>query len=89
MQVYVIYNPNSRGAEVCVHKIDCVDIRKDSRGATSAYATAGESQQDIAADFWADFIDEGSMTVACAMGYTEFLPCTRGLPESAPGSDRE
>jgi hypothetical protein len=79
MEVHVIYNPNRKGPEVRVHRKGCADIQRDLRGATSDYETEGTSQQFIAEDFWADFIDEESMTAAQAMRYTEFLPCTLGL----------
>src|ERR1700751_262353 len=84
MKVHVIYNPNAAwGAEVRVHKAGCRDIAKDKRGATSNYATAGETQREIAEDFWSDFIAEESMTREDAMSYTEFLPCTDDLPLGA------
>jgi hypothetical protein len=88
MKVHVIYDPNRRGgSEVRVHRAGCRDIQRDIRpnphsrhGATSHYETAGSSQREIAEDFYADFIEEESMTAAQAMDYTEFLPCTAGLP---------
>lgn len=79
MKVRVIYNPNRKGAEVRVHAAGCKDIARDLRGSTSNYPTAGESQKEIAEDFYGDFIEEGSMTEADAMYYTDFLPCTKGL----------
>lgn len=81
MKVHVIYNPN-RDPAVRVHAAGCRDIARDVRGATSSYPTEGESQRQVAEDFHADFIGEGSMTADQAMGYTEFLPCTAGLPEA-------
>ena len=94
MQVYVIYNPNGphakKSAEVRVHKRGCRDIGRELRqNPTSHYSTAGETETEIAEDFWADFIEEESMTAADAMRYTEFLPCTRELPrgESSDGKD--
>jgi hypothetical protein len=79
MEVHVIYNPNRRGEEVRVHRKGCADIQRDLRGATSDYETEGTSQQFIAEDFYADFIEEESMTAAAARGHTLFLPCTLGL----------
>jgi hypothetical protein len=87
VRVHVIYNPNRRdkSGEVRVHLVGCRDIRRDIEGgpkwspATSDYETEGTSQQFIAEDFYADFIEEGSMTEADAMRHTTFLPCTLGL----------
>ena len=83
MQVHVIYNPNGPHAntsEVRVHAAGCKDIAKELRHRpTSDYATAGETQHEIAEEFWADFIAEESMTAEDAMSYTWFLPCTKGL----------
>jgi hypothetical protein len=81
MKLHLIYNPNRKGPEVRVHLAGCRDIGRDLKGATSDYTTEAPSAQAAAEDFHADFIDEGSMTAADARAYTEFLPCTKGLPE--------
>jgi hypothetical protein len=79
MPIHLIYNPNREGAEVRVHKAGCRDIPRDLRGSTSNYTTEATSQREAAEDFWADFIEEGSMDLQAAAGYTVFLPCTLGL----------
>lgn len=83
MKITLIYNPNRKGAshEVRVHRAGCRDIDRDSRLATSVLTTAAFTKQEAAADWWADFIEERSMGSAQAREYTEFLPCTRELPE--------
>jgi hypothetical protein len=86
MHVHLIYNPNRPGAEVRVHEAGCRDISRDirfgPRGCTSHYSTEVASKQEAAEDFYADFIEEESMTAERAREYTEFLPCTDGLPET-------
>jgi hypothetical protein len=96
MEVHVIYNPNrwlanakAGSAEVRVHRAGCRDIAKEKRGATSDYSTAGDSQREIAEDFWSDFIAEESMTAEDAMQFTDFMPCCADLPlDEAPKPSR-
>lgn len=91
MKIHIIYNPNRHDGspEVRVHRAGCRDIMRDVRpgpewsACTSHYETAGTSKQDIAEDFHADFIEEGSMTAEDAMNYCWFLPCTVGLAETS------
>ena len=83
MKVHMIYNPNGKGAEVRVHKAGCRDIDKDLRKATSDDTMDAATQREAAGEWWGDFISEGSMTVDDALAYTDFLPCTAGLPEGA------
>ena len=89
MKLHLIYNPNSKGAEVRVHRAGCRDIDRELKGHrhTSDYVADFDSKQDAAEDFWADFIEEDSMTAADAMTYTEFLPCVGDLPERAGAPD--
>jgi hypothetical protein len=72
----MIYNPNRKGPELRIHSASCADIKRDLRGATSDMVNEYESVEAAAEDFYADFIDEGSMTVEDTIGYSEFLPCT-------------
>jgi len=87
MELHFIYNPNrwlanakAGSAEVRVHRAGCRDIAKEKRGSTSDYVSAFDSQVDAAEEWWADFIAEESMTAEDAMNYTDFMPCTAGLP---------
>jgi hypothetical protein len=91
MELHFIYNPNrwlyhasAGSAEVRVHRAGCRDIAKERKGSTSDYASAHASQEEAAQDWWADFIAEESMTADDAMQYTDFMPCTAGLPVSSP-----
>jgi len=85
MKLHLIYNPNSprawNGREVRVHKAGCRDIGRDLRGATSDMTFDWATQAEAATDWWGDFIAGGEMTEADALNYTDFLPCTAGLPE--------
>jgi hypothetical protein len=90
MELHFIYNPNrwlanakAGSAEVRVHRAGCRDIAKEKRGSTSDYVSAFDSQTDAAEEWWADFIAEESMTAEDAMNYTDFMPCTAGLPVHA------
>ena len=90
MELHFIYNPNrwlanakAGSAEVRVHRAGCRDIAKEKRGSTSDYVSAFDSQVDAAEEWWADFIAEESMTAEDAMNYTDFMPCTAGLPVHA------
>lgn len=69
--VTIIYN----GDTVRVHAAGCRDAKRDARGATTTYTISASSLEEVAEDFYSDFIAEGSMTSDEAMGYTEFLPC--------------
>ena len=82
MKLHLIYNPNRSGAQVRIHKAGCRDIQQDLRGSTSSDVFDAASQAEAATEWWGDFINEGSMTAADALGYTDSLPCTRGLPEA-------
>jgi len=81
MRITQVYDPNGRGAELRVHRAGCADAVREARKATSSYTTEAASKREAAEDFYADFIDEGSMTAEDALGYTDFLPCTDGLPD--------
>ncbi len=89
MYVHLIYNPNRPGPEVRVHKAGCRDIGRDQRGMTSDDTMNVASQTEAAVEWWGDFIAEKSMDVADALGYTEFLPCTKGLPLETPAGESE
>jgi hypothetical protein len=80
VKVELIYGPNTKGAELRVHKAGCRDIGRERKGATSSTIQEVSSAAMAAEDFYQDFIAEGSMTAEDALGYTEFLPCTAGLP---------
>jgi len=82
MKLHLIYDPNRSGAEIQVHKVDCRDIQRDLRGSTSSDVFDAASQAEAATEWRGDFINEGSMTAAGALGYTDSLPSTRGLPEA-------
>ena len=82
MKLHLIHNQNRSGAEVRVHRAGCRDIQLDLRGSTSSDVFDAASQAEAATEWWGDFINEGSMTAADALGHTDFLPCTAGLPEA-------
>lgn len=78
MKVTLVYNPNFRGGSVRVHKTGCRDIGQDRRGATTVYDMTAETRNEVAVDFFEDFINEGSMTPLDALNETHFLPCCDG-----------
>ena len=87
MIVHLIYDPNSPtakagGAEVRVHKAGCRDITVNVlKAATSHYKLHVGSQRQASDHFWSDLIAEESVSSDDALeSYTEFLPCTEGLP---------
>lgn len=57
-----------------VHKAGCADLNKKLR-AEVKYDMDATSAQEAANDFWADFLDEGSMDEAEALGNTRIYPC--------------
>ena len=75
MQVTLIYS----GDDVRVHKAGCRDVDKDKRRADTVYNMEANSFQDVANEFYSDFINEGSMTTDQALNYCNFAPCTAGL----------
>ena len=75
MRVTLIYKSD----EVHVHRADCRDIPKARRNAANVEDMTVETRQEVANDWYQDFINEGSMTEAEALNYCVFLPCTRGL----------
>lgn len=64
-----------------VHKSDCADVAREmkTRNIISRYFIDTDSQTAAAVDAWDDFIGE-SMDESDALGFTTFLPCTKGLP---------
>lgn len=75
MNVTFIYKSD----DVRVHKTGCRDIDKDARRAVTVYSAEVKSRQDAANNFYSDFVSSGEMTEEEALGYTDFLPCTKGL----------
>jgi len=78
MNVTIIYKADI----VRVHKAGCRDIDKDKRRAVTVYTAEHATKQEVASDFYSDFIAEGSMSEDEALAYCDFLPCTHGLPEN-------
>lgn len=59
-----------------VHAAGCADLKKGRKVRVDVkYDLTVSSRQEVANDFWADFIDEESMTAEEALGYTQFYPC--------------
>lgn len=63
-----------------VHRAGCADIARAARKRSflSQWDIEASTKQEAANDAWSDFIGE-SMTEEDALGYTRFLPCTKGL----------
>jgi hypothetical protein len=79
MQVTIVHTSDA-GARV--HKAGCADIRRtdlNRRDYISDYPVEVEDRDAAIRDAWGDMLAEG-MTMDAARGYTDFLPCTAGLP---------
>ena len=74
-----------------IHRDGCADVKRGRRNGKyqSAHRITVDKVEDAAAWFWEDFLPGGcaygesgpgtEMTMDDAIGYTRFLPCTKGL----------
>lgn len=65
-----------------VHAEGCADLAKPAgRQTHTPLPVRGATRRAIAAELWADIIDEGGMRADEAADYVDFLPCCGSVPE--------
>lgn len=75
---------NLANGTVNVHAAECKDCIKDSQIAHShggiSYTIEAANRLDVSKDFWADQIEEESMTAEQGLCEFNFKPCCKDLP---------
>lgn len=77
MKVVTINGTFAGDKDVSVHRADCKDVAKATRG-RDYFTEEYESKRALWLDYNADFLAEGGESSAWPV---HFLPCTAGLPD--------